>query len=176
MGTAGVLGNVAANGAGLLAGRIRSEIEAMRRGGKREVMIHDAGLGDGALILGVDGEDFVHARENEHQPAGASERSARKTGPRATADDGHVVLCGEFDDLRDFLRRCWEYDDIRATFFDGAVVFVEENFFRLKENGARAEKLFEIAKKASVHKERRGRRTTHYSEDSRRGATLSCMG
>jgi hypothetical protein len=26
-----------------------------------------------------------------------------------------------------------------------------------------------------VHKERRGRRTLHYSEDSRGGATLSCV-
>jgi hypothetical protein len=26
-----------------------------------------------------------------------------------------------------------------------------------------------------VHKERRRRRTSHYSEDSREGATLSCM-
>jgi hypothetical protein len=174
VGTTGVFRDIAANGAGLLAGRIGREIKIVRFSGQREIEIDDTGLDDGALILGVDREDLVHARENEHQAASASERAARKAGARATTDDGDVVLRRQFDDLRNFPRRCREYDDIRTAFFDGAVVFVEENFLRLKKNGARAEKFFKIAKKASMHKERRGRRTSHYSEDSQGGATLSC--
>jgi len=99
VGTARVFGHVAADGAGFLAGGIGREIEAVRFRSQCEVEIDDAWLDDGALIFRVDGKDAVHARENEHQTAGAGERATGKAGTGATSDDGHVVFGGEFDDL-----------------------------------------------------------------------------
>ena len=48
---AGVFGDVAADGAGFLAGGIGREVEAVVLDGAREVEIDDAGLDDGALIF-----------------------------------------------------------------------------------------------------------------------------
>ena len=151
VGTARVFGDVATDGAGFLAGRIGREIEAVRFGGKGEIVIHDAGLDDGALIFRVDRKNAVHTRENEHQSARACERTTREASARAATDDWHVVLGGEFDDLGDLLRGSGENDDFGAASFDGAIVLVEENVLRLRENGLGAEELFEIAKKARVH-------------------------
>src|SRR2546429_205912 len=81
VGTTGVFGDVAADGAGLLAGGIWREVKAVRCGGEAKIEIDHAGLDDGALVLRVEGENAVHARKNDHHAAGAGERSAGKTGP-----------------------------------------------------------------------------------------------
>jgi len=151
VGTTGVFGDVAADGAGLLAGGIWREVKAVRCGGEAKIEIDHAGLDDGALVLRVEGENAVHARKNDHHAAGAGERSAGKTGPGATAHDGGIVLSGKFHDLRDLLRRGGKHDDVGAAFLNRSVVFVENDIFRLKKNGGRAEKVFEIAKKARIH-------------------------
>lgn len=143
---AGVFRDVPADGAGFLAGGIRREVKAVRLGGQCDVEIDDAGLDNGALIFRIDGQDAVHAREDHHQAAGAGERAAGEAGASAAADDRNVVLGGQFDDLRNFFRRSGKDYDFGASFFDRTVVFVEKNIFRLKENGGRAEKFFEIAK------------------------------
>lgn len=132
VGAAGVFGDVATDGAGFLAGRIGREVEAMRLGGEREIVIHDARLDDGPLIFRFDRKNAIHPREDEHQTAGAGERPTGEAGSGAAANDGHIVFASEFDDLGDFLRRGWENDYFGASFFNGAVVFVEENLFRLK--------------------------------------------
>src|SRR5207249_5256874 len=51
----------------------------------------------------------------------------------------------------DLLRRGGKHDDVGAAFLNRSVVFVENDIFRLKKNGGRAEKVFEIAKKARIH-------------------------
>ena len=61
VGTARVFGDVAADGAGFLAGGIGREIEAVRFRSQCEIEIDDAWLDDGALIFRVDGKDAVHA-------------------------------------------------------------------------------------------------------------------
>ena len=61
--SAGILGNIAADSAGLLAGRIGREVQAKMRDMFGELKIHYAGLHHRALILGIDFQDAVHARE-----------------------------------------------------------------------------------------------------------------
>ncbi len=99
MGATGIFRDVAANVAGFLAGRIGSEVEAVRLGRKSEIEIDDAGLDDRALIFGVERENAVHACENDHHAAGAGERAAGKARTGAAANDGNVVLGGELGDL-----------------------------------------------------------------------------
>ena len=142
---AGIFGNVAANGAGLLARGIRSKIETIRPGGECEIEIDDTRLDDRALIFGIEFKNAVHARENNHDTACSGERAAGKAGACAAANNGDVVLCGELYDLRDLSRGGREDNDIRAPFFNRAVVLVEKNILRLKEDGGRAEKLFQFA-------------------------------
>ena len=66
--TAGVFGNVAADSAGALAGGIgRVEVaEGLHR--ERDIQIDHAGLHHRALVLEIDFEDPVHAREADQMP------------------------------------------------------------------------------------------------------------
>ena len=142
---AGIFGDVAANGAGLLARRIGSKIETIRFGGECEIEINDAWLNDRALIFRIECKDAVHARENDHDSTSPGQRAAGKAGARAAANNRDVVLCGEFCDLRDLLRGSGKNDYIGTTFLNRAVVLVEKNVLRLKEDGRGAEQLFELA-------------------------------
>jgi hypothetical protein len=128
-------------------------------------------LHDGALILGVDFQDAVHARKNEHHAAGAGERAAGEAGAGAAANDWNFVFGGEFDGLRDVFGGCGKNDDVGEAFFDGAVVFVEKEIFQLVKNGVLAKKLGQLVKEAWVHGSGNRRRTWHYSERRGAGAT-----
>jgi len=131
---ASVFGNVAADGAGFLAGRIRSVIEAVVFDGASDIEIDDAGLHGGALIFEVDSENFVHVRKCEHDAAGTSERAAGKAGAGAASHDGKIVASGEFDEFGNFGCGFGKDDQIGAAFVDGAVVFVEEQIFGARED------------------------------------------
>jgi hypothetical protein len=111
----------------------------VRFGGAREFVIDDAGLDDGALILGVDLENAIHAGEDEHDASGAGERATGEACARTAADDGNVVFGGQPNDAGDFLGGSRKNDDVGAALFDRAVVFIEEDIFRLVENGRFAE-------------------------------------
>ena len=80
---AGVLGDVAADRADLLARGVGRVEEAVLRDGPGDVEVGDAGLDDDALAVEVDLEDPVHSRERDHDPARDRSRSAREPGPRA---------------------------------------------------------------------------------------------
>jgi hypothetical protein len=151
---AGVFGDVAADGAGFPTGRIGGEVETVRFGGAGELVIDDARLDDGALIFDVEFENAIHAREDEHHAAGAGERAAGKSRAGAAANDGEMVLCGEFDDARDMIRCCWKNDDVGTAFFNGAVVLEKKKILGPVKNGRRAEKFLEFANEARVHRAR----------------------
>ncbi len=167
----GVFRDVAADGARFLAGGIRSEVEAVGFGGEGEFGIDNTGLYNRALIFGVEFKDAIHARENDHYAAGPRQRAAGETGTGTAADDGDVVFRGEFDDLGDLSSGSGKDYAIGAAFFERAVVFVEKKVFGPIQNGGGAEKLFEVAKKARLHRQRDWRRTWHYSEIAGTGAT-----
>lgn len=152
MRAAGVFRDVAADSAGFLAGGIGSKIEAVRLGGAGEFEIDDAGLDDGALIFRVKSEDAIHAGEDDHDATGASQCAAGESGAGTTPDNGNVELGGDFDDARNVLCGSRKDDEVRAAFFDGAVVFVEEKIFRPGKNGERAEEFFEFANEAREHR------------------------
>ena len=127
--TASVFGDIAADGARFLAGRIGSVIEAGVFDSASDIEIDDAGLNGGALIFEVDGDNFVHARKCEHDAAGARKRAAGEAGAGAPSYDGKIVTGGQFDELGNFGSGFGEYDQIGAAFVDGAVVFVKEQIF-----------------------------------------------
>jgi hypothetical protein len=149
---AGVFGDVAADGAGFPTGRIGGEIKTVRFGGAGEFVIDDAGLDDGALVFDVEFENAIHARKDEHHAAGAGERAAGKPRAGAAPDHGDVVLCGELYDARNVFGGIGKNDEVRTAFFDGAVVLIEKKILGPVKNGRGAEKFFEFANEARVHR------------------------
>jgi hypothetical protein len=103
-----------------------------------DVEVYDAGLDDGALIVEIEFENAIHPREDEHESTGACERAAGEAGAGAATEDGHVVFGGEADNFGDFGGGAREGDEVGAPFFDGAVVFVEDEVFGAGEDGVAA--------------------------------------
>ena len=95
MRAAGVFRDVAANGAGFLAGGIGSEVQAVLFDGAREVEIHDARFDDGPLIFRIDFQNVVHARERDDNAASPRQSAAGESGARAAPDDGKTVAIGQ---------------------------------------------------------------------------------
>ncbi len=70
---AGIFRDVAADGAGFLAGRVGREMQPGVRDGGAQIRIHDARLNHGALIFDVNFQDAIHARKNDEDAAFARE-------------------------------------------------------------------------------------------------------
>jgi len=149
---AGVFCDVAADGAGFPTGRVGGEIKTVRCGCAGEFVVDDAGLDEGALIFDVEFENAIHAREDEHHAAGACERAAGKSRAGAATDDGDVILCGELCDARNVFGGMGKNDEVRAAFFDGAVVLIKKKILGPVKNGRGAEEFFEFANEARVHR------------------------
>ncbi len=84
---AGVLGDVAADRADLLARRVGRVEVAVRRDRTRDVEVRDAGLDDDATALEVDLEDAVHAGERDDDAARDRSGAAREPGAGAARDE-----------------------------------------------------------------------------------------
>ena len=87
---AGVLGDVAADRADLLARRIRRVVVAERRDPFGDLEIGDAGLDRHPLVRDVDVEDAVEARQRDHEAAGDRQRAAGQPGAVAARDERHA--------------------------------------------------------------------------------------
>src|SRR5690606_24383997 len=68
VGTARVVGDVAADGARLLGRRVRGEIEAVGSGGVTQVEVDDPGADPGGAVARVD-VDLLHGGGHDHDPA-----------------------------------------------------------------------------------------------------------
>src|ERR1700683_5657816 len=129
MRAAGIFRHVAADGAALLAGRIRSELKAGVRDGHAEVRVHHSGLYDGALIFDVNFQNAIHARENYKDAALSREGPAGEAGTGAASYNGDLIAICDLDDAEDIFRVAWEDYAVRACDFDRAVIFVQQQFF-----------------------------------------------
>src|SRR5439155_1551485 len=80
---AAVLADVAADGAGFLAGRVGYVVQAIGRGRLGQVEVDHAGLDDGAPVVGVDLQDAVHAAEGDQDAAADGDGPAAEAGAGA---------------------------------------------------------------------------------------------
>src|SRR6516225_11682535 len=136
---AGVLGHVASDGAGALAGRIgRIEIAGVLNG-QGQVQVDHTRLDHGSLIAEIDLEDAVHARERHGDAAFSWDGTAGKPGAGAAAYQRHFELTPDFDDGRNLFGRTRENDEIGSMLVDAAVVFVDGEVFGAVEITARAD-------------------------------------
>jgi len=101
---AGVLRNVAAERAGLLARRIGRVEEAVSRDRLREIRVHDAGLHDRDAVLGVDAQYTIHARALDHDAAIARDRAAREPRAGTARHERHAVPATRAHHALHFLR------------------------------------------------------------------------
>ncbi len=135
MRTAGVLGDVTADGAGFLAGRIGCKVESEVRHVLGELQVHHAGLHHRALVLDVNLENAVHAREGDHDAALLRDRSATQASARSPRHHWYLDGRGQPHDLRHLLRGLGENHRTRRTLADPRVVLVQHEVFRTIEDG-----------------------------------------
>ena len=148
---AGIFRDVAADGAGFLAGGIRRKIKSGVLYGARDIQIDHAGLDDGAAILQVQFQDAVHTRKDDHHAASASQRAAGESRARASANDRNLKSIGNLDDPGNVLRCVREDDDVGPALFNRAIEFVHQQVFLLRQNVSGTEKRFQFVDESRVH-------------------------
>src|SRR5271154_5481746 len=152
MRAAGILSDVAPNGAGFLTGWIGREIKTGMVDSAREIEIDDARLYDRALIFNVEFKDAVHAGEGDDEPAEASERPAGQAGSRATPNNRHLVVHRKRNNLGDFISAARKGDDVRMALLDRAIVFVKEHVFGQVQHPGGTQKFLEFANEDLSHR------------------------
>ncbi len=88
MHAAGILGDVAADGAGNLTARVGRVIQAERRGGLADRQVAHAALDDGRAGQRIHRQDFIESRERDRDSEAVRERAARKSRARAARHHG----------------------------------------------------------------------------------------
>jgi hypothetical protein len=104
MGPAGIHGDVAGDGAGELARRVRGVEEALMGHRLADAEIGDAGLNPGGAALEVHVENPVHLGDAEHDGVRLGDRPAAQGRARPAGHDLDPVVIAEPHDRRDLLR------------------------------------------------------------------------
>ncbi len=110
MRAARVVRDVAADGADLLARRVRGEVESERAEMFAQVEIDDARLDPCDAVLGVDLENSVHLRHRDHDRSAERNGTAGKAGSGPSGDHGPVVASRHLHHGLDLSRRFGEHD------------------------------------------------------------------
>ena len=98
-----VVGDVAADGARLLARGIGRVVEALRADRPGEVQVHEPRLDHGELVVVVDLEHAVHPHQRDHDAALGGQAAAGEPGARAAGDERDPLAVGQLDQRRHVL-------------------------------------------------------------------------
>ena len=132
---AGVLGDVAADRADLLARRIGRVEVAVRRDRTRDVEVRDAGLDDDAPALEVDLEDAVHAGERDDDAARDRRRASREPRAGAARDERDTRRVARADDRLHLLGRRGQCDELGDRAVPGQpVALVDAELLELRDD------------------------------------------
>src|SRR5262249_41349908 len=115
----GVGGDVAADGAGALAGRVRGEVVAVRLEVVGDPQVADPRLNNGLALPILSLEEPFHPHQGDDDPTADGEAAAGKAGTSAAGQEGDVQLIAGADDHSDLLGRAGEDDDIGPALLDG---------------------------------------------------------
>src|SRR5262249_38258918 len=96
--SAAVGGDVAADGAGPLAGWVRRVVVAERLEGVGEPDVHDAGIDDGVAVADVDLVDLAHAGEGDHDAAADGDAAASEARAGAAGEERQVPFVARLHD------------------------------------------------------------------------------
>ena len=135
MRAAGILRDVPADRADLLARRIRCVVEAVRSDLARDLEVGDARLDCDAAIRNVDVEDAIQTRKTNDQPAGNRQRTSRQPAPVATRHEWHVVAMTETHHLLHLFSGRRQDDSGRSvTEMRQPVTLIGQKFQRFGDN------------------------------------------
>ena len=148
---AGIFGDVSADRARFLAGRIGREIKAQVLDRAGQVEIHDSGLNNRAKIRGIDFENVVHARERHHNAAVAGNRSAGKSRARAAPHDRSFIAICEADDPSDIACRGRKNDAPGRSQLHRPVIFVQHQIFGRGQDRLGPQQCLEFADELRLH-------------------------
>ena len=126
MGTARVLGDVAANRADFLAGGVGGVVQAVLRHVRREVEVDHPRLDDGHPVHGVDLQDAGHAGEGKHDAAVLGDGAAAEAGPSAPRDDRDAVACGYLHAGGDLVGVPGDHDGQRRGLVDRPIILEDD--------------------------------------------------
>ena len=101
VGASGIVGDIAAERADLLARRVGGEVESLGPQLLREVEIDDAGLHPGDAVVRVDRQHLVHPAGRYDDGPPQRDCAAGESGAGATGNHGRTVLLGDSHDRLD---------------------------------------------------------------------------
>ena len=129
MRTAGVLGDISANRACFLTGRIGSKVETAWSERIAELEIHDSRLHRRAEIRDVDLEYAIHPRESKHDATLSGYRATAQTSSCSTRNDGQSLAPRELYDFGNLLRGLRKDNVLRFSTRERAVILIEHEVF-----------------------------------------------
>jgi hypothetical protein len=134
---AGVLREVAADRADLLAGGVGRVVVARADHRLRHLQVRHPGLDDDAFGLEVDPKDPGHPRETDHDALGNGEGPAREPGAGTAGDERDAGRVARPHDRLDLLRRLRQHDERRHDATAGqTVALVGAELLRLRDDRA----------------------------------------
>jgi len=118
---AGVLRDVATEGALVQAGGVGRVVEPARHDGLVEVVGEHAGLDDGKQVVRVDLQDAVKLREVKHDAAARGDRATGEVRRAASGNDGDPLAIRDHEHGGDLLDAARQNDTLRTRFEPCAV-------------------------------------------------------
>jgi hypothetical protein len=125
VGAAGILGHVAAQGRGLLAGGIGQELIAHGRQGVAQLQVEQARLHPGPQAGAVHFQDPVHADHLDHQAALEGDGAAGEVGAPAPGHEGASVPVADFHHPGHFLGGVDERHGFGPALLKEPIILVE---------------------------------------------------
>ena len=105
----GIFGDVAADGAGDLRGRVGGVIQVEGRGGLGDRQVAHAGLHAGEAAFAVDLENLVEARHHQQDALLQRQCAAGQTGTGAARHHRYATGMAELEQLLHLLDALWQY-------------------------------------------------------------------
>src|SRR5256886_6345363 len=146
-----VLGDVAADGAALLRGRVRG-IEVVGRDGLGHTQVEHTRLHHDPGVRDVDVQDAIHPRQADHDAVRDRQGTAGEPRARAARDEGNARFVADANDGLNLLRRGgqhdggWDHAEIRE-----AVALIGAQLLRLGEQPVAAHDGPKPVQDAGVH-------------------------
>ena len=119
--------------------------------GAGQLVIDQAWLHDGALIIEIKLQYAIHAREGDHDSAGARQSAAGKSRAGAAPDNGNVVLRGQTNYQRDLFGCGRKNHRAGTALFNRAVILVKKQILGAIQNSSRFQNAFQAANNLLVH-------------------------
>ena len=146
MHAAGVLGNVAADAACDLAGRIGRVVQAVRARRLRDGEITHAGLHTSSARERIEREDAIQLAQHEQQPFLVRSRTARQARARAARHDWHARLVTQREDSADLRFGLRQSDQAWLPAKDREPVALERaQLFRARQEGFVGQQLAKLS-------------------------------